>query len=280
MTNDEKEVQRMYFEQVVDEAFIDPSEEVEYPPVAISLGTYTYNTRNGIKEYPIPLGTYGNISFVQAPPKSFKSFFTSLLMASYLNDEVDGYTGHIKGHREGRAAVHFDTEQGEFHASKLFRRPLIMTNKPAKNYHTLALRQFNAKDRLGFIEWYLENKVDNVGLVIIDGVADLCLDVNSNTEATEVVQKLMEWSARFKCHIITVIHSNFGSDKPTGHLGSTLEKKSECQIQLERNTKHNNMVTVTCKRSRNYNFEKFSFEVDKYGLPSVVGNLYDPLDGF
>ena len=50
MTNDEKEVQRMYFEQVVDEAFIDPSEEVEYPPVALSLGTYTYNTKKGVKE--------------------------------------------------------------------------------------------------------------------------------------------------------------------------------------------------------------------------------------
>ena len=37
----------------------------------------------------------------------------------------------------------------------------------------------------------------------------------------------MEWSQKFNCHIITVIHSNFGSDKPTGHLGSALEKKRE-----------------------------------------------------
>ena len=280
MTNDEKEVQRMYFEQVVDEAFIDPSEEVEYPPVAISLGTYTYNTRNGVKEYPIPLGTYGNFSFVQAPPKSMKTFFISLLMASYLNGQIQGYTGEIKGHRQGKAAIHFDTEQGEFHASKVFRRPLIMSNTVADNYHTLALRQFAPKDRLEFIEWYLEEKVDEVGLVIVDGIADLCNDVNNIEESNLVVQKVMQWTAKFKCHMILVIHSNFGSDKPTGHLGSFLEKKTETQIQLERNTKHNNMVTVSCKRSRNYAFEKFSFEVDKYGLPSVVGDLYDPLDGF
>ena len=280
MTNDEKEVQRMYFEQVVDEAFIDPSEEVEYPPVAISLGTYTYNTRNGVKEYPIPLGTYGNFSFVQAPPKSMKTFFISLLMASYLNGQIQGYTGEIKGHRADKAAIHFDTEQGEFHASKVFRRPLIMSNKPADNYHTLALRQFAPKDRLEFIEWYLEEKVEEVGLVVIDGIADLCNDVNNIEESNLVVQKVMQWTAKFKCHMILVIHSNFGTDKPTGHLGSFLEKKTETQIQLERNTKHNNMVTVSCKRSINYAFEKFSFEVDKYGLPSVVGDLYDPLDGF
>ena len=48
----------------------------------------------------------------------------------------------------------------------------------------------------------------------------------------------MEWSAKFNCHIVTVIHSNYGSEKPTGHLGSFLEKKTETQIQLELNSVH------------------------------------------
>lgn len=280
MSNEEKEVQRMYFERVVDETFIDPSVEVKYPPVAISMGTYRYTTRDGDKEFPVPIGTYGNFSFVQAAPKTMKTFFVSLLSAVYLNGQVEGFSGEMKGYRKGRALVHFDTEQGEFHASKVFRRPLEMVGETQDNYHTLALRQFSPKDRLEFIEWYLENKVDDVGLVIIDGIADLCNDVNNIEESNKVVQKVMEWTAKHKCHIFLVIHSNFGTDKATGHLGSFLEKKTETQIQLERNTKHNNMVTVTCKRSRNYSFDKFSFEVDKYGLPSIVGDLYDPLDGF
>ena len=270
----------MYFERVVDETFIDPSVEVKYPPVAISMGTYRYTTKEGDKEFPIPIGTYGNFSFVQAPPKSMKTFFVSLLSAVYLNGQVEGFSGEMKGYRKGRALVHFDTEQGEFHASKVFRRPFEMVGETQDNYHTLALRQFSPKDRLEFIEWYLENKVDDAGLVIIDGIADLCNDVNNIEESNKVVQKIMEWTAKYKCHMVLVIHSNFGSDKPTGHLGSFLEKKTETQIQLKKNTKHNNRVTVSCKRSRNYSFDKFSFEVDKYGLPSIVGDLYDPLDGF
>ena len=280
MSNEEKELQRMYFERVVDETFIDPSVEVKYPPVAISMGTYRYTTKEGDKEFPIPIGTYGNFSFVQAPPKSMKTFFVSLLSAVYLNGQVEGFSGEMKGYRKDRALVHFDTEQGEFHASKVFRRPLEMVGETQENYHTLALRQFSPKDRLEFIEWYLENKVDDAGLVIIDGIADLCNDLNNIEESNKVFQKVMEWTAKHKCHMVLVIHSNFGSDKPTGHLGSFLEKKTETQIQLEKNTKHNNMVTVSCKRSRNYSFDKFSFEVDKYGLPSIVGDLYDPLDGF
>jgi len=59
--------------------------------------------------------------------------------------------------------------------------------------------------------------------VIIDGIADLVSDVNNLEESNLVVQKIMKWSAELDCHIVTVIHSNFGSDKPTGHLGSFLE---------------------------------------------------------
>ena len=85
------------------------------------------------------------------------------------------------------------------------------------------------------------------------------------------------WSAKYNCHIMCVIHSNFGSDKPTGHLGSFLEKKAETQIQLEANTVNRQWVTVKCKRSRGYSFETFSFKVNEIGLPEIIGDLYDPL---
>ena len=124
-----------------------------------------------------------------------------------------------------------------------------------------------------------ENK-DKNGLVVIDGVADLVSDVNNLEESNLCVQKIMEWSAKYNCHIMTVIHSNYGSDKPTGHLGSFLEKKTETQIQLEANTVNKEWVTVSCKRSRGYAFETFSFSINEFGLPFVVGEIYDPLEYF
>ena len=113
----------------------------------------------------------------------------------------------------------------------------------------------------------------------IDGIADLVSDVNNLEESNAVVQKIMKWSAELNCHIITVIHSNFGSDKPTGHLGSFLEKKCESQIQLEVNTVNKELVTVSCKRSRGFPFETFSFKVNNHGLPEVEGDLFDVLAG-
>lgn len=255
---------------------IDPRKKVEYPPVALSYGNKVIKTKTGNKVLKVPIGTYGNFSFIQAPPKSKKSFFVSLLASAYLAS--NHFSGEIRGNREGRKLLHFDTEQAPFHASIGFRRVTDMSSV-SDNYHTFALRQLSYKDRIIAIEQALID-FENVGVLIIDGIADLVSDVNDLEQSNLCVQKLMEWTARFNCHIITVIHSNMGTSKPTGHLGSFLEKKAETQIELELNNVHTDWVTVSCKRSRGYPFEKFSFKVNDFGLPELIGDIYDPLKDF
>ena len=278
---EQETINNMFMQQIEKECFVDTTEIISYPPVALSLGEHTINTKSGLKTYPIPIGTYGNFSFVQAPPKTKKTFFISLLASVYLSGK-NRFGGDIQGHKEDRCLVHFDTEQGRWHSQRVFKRVLDMNDGANVGcYHTFGLRTVGYKTRLGFIEYYLKYKIEKgkVGLVVIDGIADLVSDVNNLEESNKVVQKIMEWSAKFDCHIITVIHSNFGSSKPTGHLGSLLEKKCESQIELELNTVHTEQVTVKCKRSRGYSFETFSFKINDIGLPEVVGNVYDHLQG-
>ena len=236
-------------------------------------------TQNGTVNYPTPIGTYGNISVIQAPPKSKKTFFVSLLSAVYLAEDLKPFAGDLKANRDNKHIIHFDTEQGVFHAANVFKRPIEMTGIKTDKYHTLALRHLSASDRIDFIEYYLYDKLDatDVGLVIVDGIADLCSDVNNIEESNLVVQKLMKWSKELNCHIITVIHSNFGTEKATGHLGSSLYKKVETVISLELNTVNKDLVTVSCKMSRNTSFETFSFKVNSFGLPQIQGAFYDPL---
>ena len=276
----DKDALEVWAQAMIDEMHIDPAEEIGYPPVAISMGTASMYTKEGAKEFPIPIGTYGNFSFVQAPPKTKKTFFISLLGSVYLSGK-NNFGGKMQGHRKDECLVHFDTEQGKFHAQKVFRRVLDMSpSEDVGCYHTFGLRTMSYKDRINFIEYYLYNCLENkAGLVIIDGIADLVSDVNNLEESNLVVQKIMKWSAELDCHIVTVIHSNFGSDKPTGHLGSFLEKKTETQIQLEANTVNKELVTVKCKRSRGFSFETFSFKVNEKGLPEVEGDLFDILEG-
>ena len=277
---EEQTTHNMLMELIAEECAIDTNDVMEYPPTALSLGEKTIQAKGGDITMPIPIGTYGNFSFVQAPPKSKKTFFVSLLASVYLSGG-NNFGGKIKGHREGRCLMHFDTEQGHWHAQRVFKRVQDMSNtKEVGCYHTYALRTIGYKERLQFIEHCLEQNKGKNGLVIIDGIADLVSDVNNLEESNLCVQKIMQLSAKYDAHIVTVIHSNYGSDKPTGHLGSFLEKKTENQIQLEINTVNKEWITVSCKRSRGYAFETFSFSINEFGLPFVVGEIYDPLEYF
>jgi|TARA_R110000787_G_scaffold40596_10_gene100763 hypothetical protein len=267
----------LYMQAIEDECKIDARKQIDYPPVAISFGKTLIKTKKGDQLLPIPIGTYGNFSFIQAPPKSKKTFFISLLTSVYLGNK-NKFCGDLTGHRENKNVIHIDTEQGKWHCQRVFKRVLDMNDSDlSKNYYTFGLRTIGYKQRIQFIEYCLEHKVQNTGLLVIDGIADLVSDVNNIEESNACVQKIMEWSQKYNCHIICVIHSNFGSDKPTGHLGSFLEKKTETQIQLEKNTVNKDWITVRCKRSRGYSFETFSFEVNEIGLPVIIGDLFDPL---
>lgn len=271
----------MAMELIKEECVIDTSQPLEYPPLVLSLGTTTIQTSSGEKTYPVPIATMNNISVITAPPKTKKTFFISLLASIYLSDQ-NNFGGEILGHRADECLVHIDTEQGKWHSQRVFKRVLDMSNnKDLGCYQTYALRTIGYKTRLEFIEYILKENKDKNGLILVDGIADLVSDVNNIEESNLCVQKLMQLSARHNCHIMVVIHQNFGSAKlGTGHLGSFLEKKAETVIQLENNSVNKDWITVMCKRSRGYSFENFSFSVNDFGLPYVVGNLYDPLKDF
>jgi hypothetical protein len=263
----------MFMQSIQEECVIDINKKIEHPPVAISFKTKEVSTKDGLKSFPNAIGTYGNFSFIQAPPKSMKTFFVSLLGSAFCNPKGK-FTRGMDSFRDKKHFVHFDTEQGEWHAQRVFKRIQWMNKGLSLDfYHTFALRKISYRSRIDFIEYYLEcmrEEGKEIGLVVIDGVADLVSDANNLEESSAIVQKIMAWTTIYNCHIVTVIHSNNGSDKPTGHLGSFLEKKAETQIQLSRDENKLGAITVSCKRSRNTPFEQFDFKLDEEGLPKVI----------
>ena len=272
------EDKQLHMQMILETYQDDPNKEVAYPPVAIGVGHTTY----GSTSYPIPLVTYGNFAFIYAQPKTKKTFLATLLASCYMNGATKASGDTIQGYRGDKELLWIDTEQGEFHANRTFSRARQLCdtfdNSKFKGY---PLRALSHEDRILFIEYYLEQAEGKVGLILIDGIADLCADVNDLKECNAVVQKLLTWTALYKCAIITIVHSNHGSDKPTGHLGSALEKKGECQIKLEAksadlNTKDDkSLVEVSCRRSRNKSFDSFSFKIDENSLPEIIDTSYE-----
>jgi hypothetical protein len=256
------------FKKIHDEHFVSVDEILKPQPVAISIGYAEYKGTN----FPISIGSYGDFSCIVGASKAKKSFLKSMCIAGYIGGSSNLYFDNIRGHRlTDKFVIDIDTEQSEYHSQRVFKRVVELVGVNPDFYKPFSLRKLSANDRLEFINWLFTESpyVGNIGLVSIDGVADLVNDVNDLEASNKVAQKLLEWSANENCHIITVLHRNFGSAKPTGHLGSAVLKKAETVIFVE---KDENITIVNPEYTRNQPFEPFAFEVGSDGLPRLVDN--------
>lgn len=257
------------FRKMLVDSYIDPSAKPPEPPMVFSKGYYY----EGGKQNPIPVCTKGNFSFIYAEEKRKKTFLVSLFCMAYLKPNNE-YVGDIETHINNGKIVHFDTEQSEYHAHRVFSRGYRVCND-IKKYQTFGLRKYSWKERLDFIDWYLYS-YDNIGFVIIDGIADLCKDTNDKEASEEISQRLLTWTEDLDVHIMTIIHANPNSDRAKGHLGTSLGAKCETKIFLDLIDRNN--VLVTCKSSRNSGFEDFAFNVDNTGMPNILDEIPERLD--
>lgn len=259
------------YKSIHDLHFVNIDDVIKPQPVAISIGETNYKGNH----YPISFGSYGDFSCIVGASKSKKTFLKSLMTACYIGGNSNLYADNVKGHgSKDKFVIDIDTEQSEFHSQRVFRRVAEMVGINPTQYKPFALRKLSANERLDFIDWIFNESEykNNIGLVNIDGVADLVNDVNDLEASNKVAQKLLKWSAEANCHIITVLHRNFGTKKPTGHLGSAVLKKAETVVFVE---KEGDMVLVNPEYTRNQPFETFAFEVREDWLPYVIGDYDD-----
>ena len=253
------------FGKMYQDCFVDVSVELPPPPVALSIGTYSFK---GF-EYPIPFGTYGNFSCLVGASKSMKTFLKSALIAGYIGGKATNYFPDMRGHNtEGKYVIDVDTEQSLWHTQRVARRVCDMVGTAPDLFKPFTTREYDAKIRFQFIEWLMmeSDLRNNIGLITIDGAADIMDSVNDLDEANKITQGMMKWTTKTNCHLATILHRNHGSDKPTGHLGSSIMKKAETVAFV---TREDDLTKVTADYCRNYPFKEFYFKLDENHLPTV-----------
>ena len=257
------------FKNIFNEALIDPSEELKPQPIALSIRESEYK---GIL-YPIPFGSYGDFSCIVGASKSRKTFFKSMIEAGYIGGKSNILNPSIKGHNTNdKFVISFDTEQSQYHTQRVQRRVLELIGGNCDYYKTFSLRQYTPKERFDFIDWVVfESEFkDKIGLMSIDGYVDLVTDFNSLEQATGLTEKLLQWTAIGKMHCTGILHKNFGTSKPVGHVGSSVLKKAETVVFVEKNE---NETIAKCEYSRNIPFEPITFDVNKDWLPYETDNI-------
>jgi hypothetical protein len=247
------------YKQIFKDSLIDPAEEIKQQPIALSIGESNYK---GIS-YPIPFGSYGDFSCIVGASKSRKTFFKSMIEAAFIGGKSNVYNPSIKGHNaEKKFVLSFDTEQSHFHTQRVQRRVLELIGGNCEFYKTFGLRSYTPKERFDFIDWVVfESEFkNNIGLMSIDGFVDLVTDFNSLEQATGLTEKLLNWTAKGKMHCTGILHKNFGTAKPVGHVGSSVLKKAETVVFVEKD--EDDITVVKCEYSRNQPFKEIKFNVD------------------
>ena len=199
-------------------------------------------------------GTLGNFSLIQGKAKSRKSYFISSLASAGLSKQDVAST--LRGYINDKCVVYVDTEQGDYHAQRVKKRILQMAGLPT-NVNNDRLRYFkfrsldSNKERLKFVEFVIQT-IDNIGLLIIDGIADIASKgVNDEEEATLIASSLLKWSAQHNCHITIVLHENKHDRNAKGHLGAYLVQKAETTFSAKKSERSKDITEISAEYTRN-----------------------------
>jgi hypothetical protein len=138
---------------------------------------------------------------------------------------------------------------------------------------TLALRELAPHERKA--RMYDAMRLTPYDIVVIDGIADLQRNTNDLEESDALVAELMALSTQTNTHIVCVLHTNPGSDKARGHLGSSLQRKAESVLFVHRAGDSSIVEPQFC---RNEPFERFAFAISQEGIPQLC-DIPQPQEG-
>lgn len=218
-----------------------------------------------IKQGEVNMCTLGNFSCVTGQAKSRKTFLISAITGAFLcPDEFMGMAGTT----DTGIALYIDTEQSTPHVQKVIRRIHRIAGFEERENNerlkVLCLRELDPQQRKTAVIEAI-NRIQPA-LCIIDGVADLMEDTNSNMESVSIATLLLKLTSQYNCHILTAIHTNPGSDKARGHIGSEITRKAETVVNVSKN---GDVSMVKADYCRDIEIQDFSFIINAHGLPEL-----------
>ncbi len=223
------------------------------------------------------IGTLGNFSASIGKAKSKKTFNVTAIAASALkNGTVLKYRSSFP--EDKRTVLYIDTEQGRHHCQKVLKRILRLAGLPEDknpdNLVMLALRKYAPPIRLAIVEQAI-GTIPDLGLVIIDGIRDFLYDINSPSEATDIISRFMQWTDDRQIHIHTILHQNKNNENARGHIGTELNNKAETVMQVEVDKMDRTVSVVEAIHIRDREFEPFAFRINDEVLPELLDS-YQP----
>ena len=186
--------------RLLQQAEIDLSVDIPSPPPVLFQGDKIMISK-------------GDFSVVVGAAKSRKTFCVSAMIGAYLC--TDEYM-NMSSPADAGNVLWIDTEQSIYHAARVARRVCriagLPTNQKTERFRMLCFREYTPDKRRELTDKAI--RLYRPALVVVDGAADLILDVNDSSESAKLATMFMDITKELNNHVVTVLHTNPGGDKP------------------------------------------------------------------
>lgn len=237
-----------------------PTDDIPKPDAVLFFGENMVWTRK-------------NISCVTGKAKVGKTFLMTLLNEAVLmKGEFKLLQSYLPKGKDG--ILYIDTEQSDYHILLILKRIKDVVESRIEKLYMFNFDALDVQERKEYTKELIYNTPD-IGLVVIDGIADLIYDTNDIRESSQMVSDLRKWATEKDVHIVNVLHQNPSqSDKMRGHLGTILTNKSETVIQISSSKENESVKLVETLATRNKKPENWSFEIIN-GIPEIQSECYE-----
>ncbi len=197
------------------------------------------------------LCTEGEIMLVSGQKKAGKSNAILYILATALMPDVDiSKTLMIRSTFTKKKVVYLDTEQSLARTKMFIERVVRISGVPEnpKQLMFYNIRHLSLSDRIDFFQNHILPQNEEIGLLVIDGIADMVDSINNEEKSKQLVDMIMSQLGT-GMSIVTAIHEGKDGNGAMGHIGQLLEKKCAGTIALFKDRKKS-IHTIKCKMVR------------------------------
>lgn len=188
------------------------------------------------------ISTPGNITTISGPSKSGKSALTSPIIAGAISPDgnmLDPFEElFIKPNEKEWAVIQIDTEQAKHKQQQNLKGILCRAGLKecppyllSYNFRSVDLEQYRSVTEAIFKAAHSD--FGGIHLAVVDGIADYIDNVNNAQQSNSIVKFFESLAITYSTAIIFIVHTNPGSDKERGHLGSQCQRKSESVLTIK-----------------------------------------------
>ncbi len=183
----------------------------------------------------------GNILTIVSQPAVGKTQVLGSLVSVHLNPKCDAFGFRVTTQGTRNKILYIDAEQSPqdtwINWHKIMRRAGIEKPKLDKRVIVVNMKSISISLRKKMTEEIMKENPE-IGIVMFDGAGDYVKDVNSIVESTDII----EWLNTFNPNIgiVASLHTNPPSkdsgsgEKPRGHIGSEMCRRSESVILIKK----------------------------------------------